>query len=74
MGSGADASGCAGVSTGNAASGVGGISVISDAVGVGGGDAVSGAVGGNAASLPKTNSSSTLSRGLRFLALMLKPP
>ena len=63
--------------------GVGSVSDISDAVGVDAGagagadagDTTCGGVGGNAASfVPKTDSSSKLSRCLRFLALMLTLP
>ena len=63
-GSGADASGCGGVATGNATNG-GGVAGnatngVSDAVGVGADDTTNGGVGGDAASfsfVPKTNSS-----------------
>ena len=75
-GSGADASGCGGVGTGNAAfGGVAGNAAfgVSDAVGVGADDTTNGGVGSEAASfffVPKTNSSIALPSGLRFLVLI----
>jgi hypothetical protein len=69
-GSAADASGCGGVSTGNAAADVGNVYVMSDAADVGAGDASSVALGtGKASFVPKTNSSIALPSGLRFLIL-----
>ena len=73
IGSGANTSGCGGVTVGNAASSGGGVagnavSGVSDAVGVAAGDTNSG--GGAASFVPKTNSSIALPSGLRFLVLM----
>ncbi len=75
-GCGAEASGCGGVSVGNAASGIGGVgavSVINDAVGMGASDTRCVAVGaGRDPFVPKTNSSIALPSGLHFLVLMLR--
>ena len=69
MNSGAGASGSDAVGAGNKANGAGGVSGVRDAVAAGG--TTFGCAGMGAASfVPKTNSSSALSSGLRFFAVM----